>query len=139
MVERFVELFNADDRPGLLALVLDNAGVENSNIGMQWGAEQHRGKNSWFEGALGGHPDWPDVFRFESQRLECVEFEGEWMAIHWRTRGGVEAMEGALRFQDFEDQVSHMRCYSFSPEVVRELGEALGHPVRTGIYQPPTG
>jgi RNA polymerase sigma-70 factor (ECF subfamily) len=138
VVERFVELFNANDRPGLLALVLDNAGVENSNIGIQWGAEQHRGKSSWFEGALGGHPEWPEVFRFESQRLECVDYEGEPIALHFRTRGGQEALEGVLRFEDFEGQVSHMHCYSFSPEVVREVGQAFEHPVRTGMYRYPT-
>ena len=138
VVERFVELFNANDCPGLLALVLDNAGVENSNIGMQWGAEEHRGDHSWLEGALGGHPNWPDVFRFESQRLECVDYEGEPIALHWRTRGGNEALEGVIRFHDFEGQVSHIRSYGFSPEVVREVGEAFEHPVRTGLYRYPT-
>ena len=138
VVERFVELFNANDRPGLLAFVLDNAGVENSLIGMQWGAEEHRGDHSWFQGALGGHPEWPEIFRYESQRLECVEYEGEPIAIHWRTRGGKEALEGVLRFEDFEGRVSHMRCYSFSPEVVREVAEMLGHSVRTGLYRYPT-
>jgi RNA polymerase sigma-70 factor (ECF subfamily) len=138
VVERFVELFNANDRAGLLELVLDNASVENSSIGVQWGAEQHRSSKSWFEGALGGHPDWPKAFQFESQRLECVEYGGEPIAIHWRTRRGKEAMEGVLRFRDFEDHVSYMRCYSFSPEVVREVAEALGHPLRTGLYRYPT-
>ena len=31
-----------------------------------------------------------------------------------------------------------MRSYGFVPEVVREIGEALGLPVRTGMYRYPT-
>ena len=41
LVDRFVELFNAEDKPGLLKLVLDNATVENVGVGMEWGADGH--------------------------------------------------------------------------------------------------
>ncbi len=138
LVDRFVELFNAEDKPGLLELVLDNATVENVGVGMEWGAEGHRSPKSWFEGALGGHPEWPAVWRYESRRAERLVFRGEPIVGLLTTRRGKQALEGVIRFQEEEGFVSCMRCYSFSPEITRAVGEELGLPVRTGIYRYPT-
>lgn len=138
LVDRFVELFNAADKPGLLKLVLDNATVENVGIGMEWGAEGHRSPKSWFEGALGGHPEWPDVWRYESQRAERRLYRGEPVMVVLRVRKGREAMEAVMRFEEEDAQVSRMRSYGFCPETVREVGEGLGLRVLTGIYRYPT-
>lgn len=138
LVDRFVELFNAEDKPGLLELVLDNAGVENVGVGYEYGYEGHRSKHSWFDGALGGHPDWPEAWRYESQRAEAVVFEGEALALLFRTRRGREAMEGVVRLQEEDGRVSRLSSYGFCPETVRAVGEALGRKVRTGPYRYPT-
>lgn len=138
LVDRFVELFNAEDKPGLLKLVLDNATVENVGVGHEYGYEGHRSKHSWFEGALGGHPDWPQEWRYESQRAEAVVFEGEPLALLFRTRRGREKLEGVVRLQEEDGHVSRLYAYGFCPETVRAVGEALGKDVRTGPYRYPT-
>ncbi len=140
LVDRFVELFNAADREGLIQLLLANASVSNLGSGDQYGEASLRGKRSWIEGALGGHPEWPELFRYESQRAERVDFEGEPIALLFRTRErwGGEALEAAVRLDEEDGRVSRLRSYGFCPETMRALAEALGHPVRTGLYRAPT-
>jgi RNA polymerase sigma-70 factor, ECF subfamily len=138
LVDRFVALFNAADRPGLLALVLDNATVENvGGGGIHWGYEGHRSQKSWFEGALGGHPDWPAWFQFESQRMERAIFRGEPIILHFHTRRGRESLDSVHRIEEEDGRVSRLQSYGFCPETVREVGEALGLPLLTGIYRAP--
>jgi RNA polymerase sigma-70 factor (ECF subfamily) len=138
LVDRFVDLFNAEDKPGLLKLVLDNAGVENVGVGYEYGYEAHRSKNSWFNGALGGHPEWPEEWQYESSRAERAVYEGEPVALIHRTRRGREALEIVVRLQEQDGHIGELRCYGFCPETVRLVGEALGCRVRTGPYRYPT-
>jgi len=140
LVDRFVELFNAKDRDGMLALVLDNAGLSNLGVGTQYGAESLRGKRSWIEGAFGGHPEWPEVFRFESDRAVRAELYGEPIVLLFRTRErwGGEALEAVFRLEEEEGRVAGLRSYGFCPDTIRAVGEMLSLPVRTGIYRAPS-
>jgi hypothetical protein len=136
LVDRFVELFNAADREGLVALVLENASV------MNYGGHEEQGlrtRHGWVEGALGGHPEWPELFHHDSQRAARSEFEGEPIVLIFRTRAkwGGEALEAAVRLEEQEGRVARLRSYGFCPETMRALGEALGLPVRTGLYHAP--
>jgi RNA polymerase sigma-70 factor (ECF subfamily) len=139
VVDRFVALFNAGDKQGLLELVLDNASVENVGIGFEYGYEGHRGKKSWFEGALGGHPDWPAEWQYESQRAASATYEGEPLVLLFRTRRGREALEVIVRLEEAQEPglVSRLRAYGFCPETTAEVAAALGLRARTGIYLPP--
>jgi RNA polymerase sigma-70 factor (ECF subfamily) len=140
VVDRFVELLNAGDRDGLLELIHANAGISNVGVGMQYGEDSLAGKRSFLEGVLGGHPEWPEVFRFESQRCERAVFEGEPLVLMFRTRErwGGEALEGIFRVREEEGRILRILSYSFCPETMREVAEALGLPVRTGMYRYPT-
>jgi RNA polymerase sigma-70 factor (ECF subfamily) len=139
LVDRFVELFNAGDRPGLLALMLDNGSTENvGGGGFHQGHEAHRSKWSWFEGALGGHPEWPAWFQFESQRVERAMFRGEPIVLYFHTRRGKEMLDVVVRLEEQDGHVVRLRSYGFCPEVVREVGAELGVPVLTGLYRAPT-
>jgi RNA polymerase sigma-70 factor (ECF subfamily) len=140
LVDRFVELFNAGDREGLIDVILNNASVSNVGVGEHYGEASLRGKHSWVEGALGGHPEWPEVFRFESQRAERAVFQGEPIVLFFRTREkwGGEALEGIFRLEEEEGLVSRLHSYSFCPETMRAVAEALALPVRTGMYRYPT-
>lgn len=138
LVDRFVELFNAEDQPGLLELVLDNASVENVGCGVQYGREAHRSSTSWFAKALDGHPEWPAEWHYEARRAEARVFRGEPLVLFLVTRRGREAVEIAVRLEEEDGRVSRMRSYGFCPETMREIGEELGVPVRTGIYRYPT-
>jgi RNA polymerase sigma-70 factor (ECF subfamily) len=138
LVDRFVDLFNAGDKPGLLALVLDNATAENVGVGVQWGRDGHRSPRSIFDGALGGHPEFPEWFHFESQRVERVLFEGEPIVLHFHTRGGREMLDSLWRLEEEDGRVARLRTYGFCPETMREVGQRLGRPVLTGLYRYPT-
>jgi RNA polymerase sigma-70 factor (ECF subfamily) len=140
LVDRFVALVNAGDREGLVGLIQENATVSNLGCGEQYGEASLRGKHSWVEGALGGHPEWPEVFRFESQRAARADFQGEPIVLFFRTRErwGGEALEAVFRLEEEDGRVSRLLSYSFCPETMRAVAEALGLPVRTGMYRYPT-
>jgi RNA polymerase sigma-70 factor (ECF subfamily) len=140
LVDRFVSLLNAEDREGLIALILDNATVSNLGVGEQFGEASLRGRHSWIEGALGGHPEWPEAFHHESQRAARAEFEGEPIVLIFRTREkwGGEAVEIVVRLQEEDGRVARLHTYGFCPETTRAVAEALGLPVRAGLYRYPT-
>jgi RNA polymerase sigma-70 factor (ECF subfamily) len=138
LVDRFVALFNARDKAGLLELVLDNAAAENVGCSYQFGAEMHGSERSWFHGALSGHPEWPDWLRWESERAESAVYDGEPVVLLLHTRRGTEYLEAVVRLEEDEGRVSRLRSYGFCPEVVRAVGEALGREVLTGLYRYPT-
>jgi len=62
------------------------------------------------------------------------------MVLFFRTREawGGEALEGVFRVQEEDGRISRVRSYSFCPETMREVAEALDLPVRTGMYRAPT-
>ena len=138
VVERFVELFNLGDKAGLLELLLDNAVAGNVGTDTEWGYDGHRSPTSWLNGSMGGHPEWPAAFRFESQRAECVTYKSEPIVLVFRTRRGREAMEVVVRLTADESKISELRSYSFCPEVKREIASYFGIAVRAGRYRYPT-
>jgi len=140
LVDRFVALINAGDREGMIALLVGNASVSNLGVGDQYGEASLRGRHSWIEGVLGGHPEWPEVFRQESQRAARAELEGEPIVLFFRTRErwGGEALEGVFRVAEEDGRIAQVRCYSFCPETMRAVAEHLDLPVRTGMYRYPT-
>ena len=119
--------------------MLDNAIVENvGGGGFHWGHDGHRSKWSWFDGSLGGHPDWPAWFQFEAQRVERVLFHGEPIVLHFHTRRGKERLDSVHRLEEEDGHVARLRSYGFCPEVVRAVGAELGLEVLTGLYRAPT-
>jgi RNA polymerase sigma-70 factor (ECF subfamily) len=138
LVDRFVAAFNARDRAGLLALVLETGSVDMVGCGLQYGREALEGEQGWLRGALDGHPEWPAEFAFESQRLERATFAGEPVVLYFRTRRGREALEQVLRLEERDGRVARIRDYAFCPETLREIAAGLGLRVRTGLYRYPT-
>lgn len=138
LVDRFVELFNQADKPGLLALVLDQASVDNVGVGLHWTPEGHRSKRSMFDGSFHGHPEWPAWIQYEARRVERGIFRGEPIVLQFHTRRGREWFDGLMRLEEEDGRISRLRGYSFCPETIREVGEELGLPVLTGLYRSPT-
>ena len=136
LVDRFVELFNAGDEKGLLDLILDNAPDENVGVAIEWGDRASRRPH--LEGALGGHPEWPEALRFEAQRFERAMFEGEPIVLHFHTRRGREKLDVVWRIEEEEGRIARLRSYGFCPETIGEVGRELGLPVLTGLYRYPT-
>ena len=138
-VDRFVELFNRGDKAALLELVVDNATAENVGCGYGYGADTHRGRHSWFEGALGGHPEWPEVWHYESQRAERAVYRGESIVLLFRTRRGREALEGVVRLEEEDGRVTRLRSYGFCPETQQVVADELGLRLRSAnLYRYPT-
>jgi RNA polymerase sigma-70 factor (ECF subfamily) len=140
LVDRFVSLLNASDREGLIELIQREATLTNLGVGEQYGEASLRGRHSWVEGALGGHPEWPEAFRYESHRAARVDLEGEPIVLFFRTRErwGGEALEAVIRLEEEAGRVARLVSYGFCPETVRAVAERLDLPVRTGMYRYPT-
>ena len=138
LVDRFVAAYNAGDKAGLIALMLDGGQVENVGCGMEFGRDQFPRDDGWFHRAVYGHPEWPAEFHYEAARLERALYEGEPIALGLVVRRGREALEQVLRIEESDDGIARLRGYAFCPETMREIGEALGLRVRTGLYRYPT-
>jgi RNA polymerase sigma-70 factor, ECF subfamily len=136
LVDRFVELFNRGDEKGLAALMLDNAPDENVGVAIGWGEQGSPRRH--LEGALGGHPEWPEALRFEAQRVERGVLGGEPIVLHFHTRRGREKLDVVWRIEEEEGRIARLRSYGFCPETIREVGRELGLPVLTGLYRYPT-
>jgi RNA polymerase sigma-70 factor (ECF subfamily) len=137
LVDRFVALYSARDKAGLIALMLDGGQVENVGCGVEIGHDEFHG-DGWFQKALYGHPEWPAEFQYESARVERAVFEGEPVILGFATRRGREALETLLRIDERDGGIARLRGYAFCPETLREVGAALGLRVRTGLYRYPT-
>ena len=53
-------------------------------------------------------------------------------------RSGEEALEAVIQLEETDGRIARLRSYGLCPEVVRAVGDALGLPVRTGLYRFPT-
>jgi RNA polymerase sigma-70 factor (ECF subfamily) len=138
LVDRFVALYAAKDVAGLVALMLDGGSIENVGCGLEFGPEAFGSREGWFHAAVFGHPEWPAPFQYEAARIERALLDGEPLVLGFTTRGGREALEQVLRFDELEGRILRMRGYAFCPETMREIAGALGLPVRTGLYRYPT-
>ena len=138
LVDRFVAGYRAADIPGLLALMLDTASVENVGSSMDVGRAAFARKPGWFDGLVHGHPEWPPQFAYESARLERHVLHGEPLALGFATRRGREALESIIRLTEEDGRIARIRAYAFCPETMRAVGEELGLRVRTGLYRFPT-
>ncbi|HEU4431209.1 MAG TPA: RNA polymerase sigma factor [Myxococcota bacterium] len=138
LVEAFVAAYNAADLEALLALMHDGGQVENVGCGLEYGSANFRTRQSWFHAALQGHAEWPAELQYQSPRMELAEVAGEPVALGFATRRGREALEQVMRIDEEAGRIARLRGYAFCPETMREIGGALGLPVRTGLYRYPT-
>jgi RNA polymerase sigma-70 factor (ECF subfamily) len=138
LVDRFVALYAEKDVAGLVALMLDGGSIENVGCGLEFGREAFESRDGWFHAAVFGHPEWPPPFRYEAARIERTVLDGEPLVLGFTTRGGREALEQVLRFDELDGRILRMRGYAFCPETMREIASALDLPVRTGLYRYPT-
>lgn len=126
MLDRFVTLFNARDLPGLTALLLEDATAEVVGMVQEYGREQIE------QGSL-----FHTLFGEEGQpRAALVHFLGEPVVVIWyRGDDGTETLQDVLRFTERSGAIAELRYMYFCPEVVQEVGAALGAAVRTNGYR----
>lgn len=138
LVDRFVERLNASDLRGLLALMLDTATVDMPGNLLEVGRKQFESKGSWLWQAVHVHPDMPAELRppkFVNQR---VIFEGEPMLLGFLVQGDSRFLMAVVRFEEEAGQISRIRAYNFSPEVIQEVGGGLGLAAGVVPYRFPT-
>lgn len=126
LLGRFVSLFNARDLPGLTALLLEDATAEVVGMVQEYGRGQIE-KGSLFHTMFGeeGQP-----------RAALVDYLGEPVVVIWyRGDDGRETLQDVLRFTERSGAIAELRYMYFCPEVVQEVGAALGAAVRTNGYR----
>lgn len=138
LLDRFIERYNARDVPGLVTLMLDGGAADNVGNSFHIGHEGADGTWRFFDKLVHGHAEWPAQTRPDAVRLVREDYEGEPMVLLLAIRWGGEALEGAFRFEEHDGRIARLRAYSFCPETMSAIGEALGLPVRTGLYRAPT-
>jgi RNA polymerase sigma-70 factor (ECF subfamily) len=136
LVDRFIEAWRRSDLSALIALVVEDAAVENVGCGVEYGREA--AARGFLYRAVHGHPEWPAEFQPEAVRVERAVVSGEAVVLGFATRRGREALETVLRFDEVDGRIARLRGYAFCPETMREIGAELGLPVRTGLYRFPT-
>jgi RNA polymerase sigma-70 factor (ECF subfamily) len=138
LLDRFIELYNAKDVSGMVALMLEGGSAENVGNSIHIGLDAVEGIPRFLHKVVHGHAEWPPEFQYESQRAERGKVEGEPILLLFVTRHGREALQTVMRIEERNGRIAHIRSYGFCPETVRAVGEALGVRVRTGIYRAPT-
>src|SRR6202158_668164 len=138
LLDQFIERYNAQDVKGLVALMLEGGTAENVGNSVHIGVDNPDGIFHFIHKVVHGHHEWPAEFQRDAARLERVEFEGEPIVLAFATRRGREALQSVFRFEEQHGRIARVRSYGFCPDTIRAIGEALGVPVRTGIYRAPT-
>jgi len=109
----------------------DNGAVENVGCSVDAGRASFARKGGWFYELVGGHPEWPPQFAYESARLERRVFHGEPVVLGFTTRRGKEALEQVLRFEEQDGLIARncrSACARLSVHSVMETTPCL--PVR---------
>lgn len=135
VVDRFVAALSAKDFDAIRALCLADVTVEMCGGPTMDGYEV--GKTA-IEHA---HFVAPQFGLHEAPRWQAAVFDGEPVAIGFRTQDGVEGLNEVWRFETGEGGVARLRLYCFSPDVLvavaKELGvPALRRPYRSWPYGP---
>jgi RNA polymerase sigma-70 factor (ECF subfamily) len=133
LVERFVKALGAKDLEGLRALCSEDVTVELVGGAELEGFEASRG---FFEHAhfvlpqlgFGANPHW-----------QAAVYEGEPVALGFRTLDGIEGLNEVHRLEVSDGRVVRIRCYCFCPDTLRLVGEQLGIPALSRPYRSPGG
>ena len=119
LIDQFVEAFNARDLDRLTALLLNNSAAEVIGMGTSYGRKPISDSSLYYSLFLEkGDP-----------RAERHTFDGEDVVVFWyrdlddHTHSAVREV---LRLEELEDQISRLRYYTFCPETLEEVSNALG-------------
>jgi hypothetical protein len=62
----------------------------------------------------------------ENPHWDTIVYDGEPMALGYRTLNGVEGINEVHRLEEVDGRIARIRCYCFCPDTLRVLGEHLG-------------
>ena len=127
LLDRFVQLYNARDMSGLVALMLDTGSIQMMGLELESGREYFERKDhGWFAHNFKYMP--------ASTRWERREFEGEDIVLVIAPIDGHDALLSVMRLEGENDYISRIRSYAFSPETVAEIADSFGLRHGIGLY-----
>jgi RNA polymerase sigma-70 factor (ECF subfamily) len=130
LVDRFVERLEAADLPGLLALMLDGASVEEYGGVLEVGRAQFEKPGTWLWQSVHVHPDLPPELRPPKWVNERALFRGEPVMLSFDPVAEGRPLMGVARFEEEDGRIARLRSYIFCPETLEEVAAELG--LRTG-------
>jgi len=143
VVSAFCAAFNAQDIPGMTALLLDHAVIEVVSAtvesptdgkvlrGMLFGSQRMAraaelgGMEARF--VAGVQPTPP--------RMELVTSRGEPLLLSWYAHEDGEAVRAVNRVEVSDGRISTLRNYFFTPDLIEEVCRELGLPFRSNGYR----
>jgi RNA polymerase sigma-70 factor (ECF subfamily) len=131
LVERFVKALGAKDIEGLRAICSADLSVELVGGAEADGFERNK---TFFQHA---HMVMPQLGFGENPHWETIVYDGEPMALGYRTLGGVEGINEVHRLEVVDGRIARIRCYCFCPDTLRLLGEHLGIRALDRAYRSP--
>ncbi len=119
LLDRFAQLYNERDMPGLVALMLDDGGIEMVGVEMEVGRKWfERKETGWF------------AHNFQSMRpgtrWEPIDYNGESIVLVLAKHEGKDVLLSVMRLEAIDDRISRIRSYAFSPEILDEVANTLG-------------
>ena len=138
LVDRFVELLNASDLLGLLALMLDTATIEMPGNLLETGRKEFERKGSWLWHAVHVHPDVPAELRPPKFVNERAAFRGEPVVLGFLVQDNLKLLMNVIRFEEQDEHIAKIRAYDFSPELIQEVGAELSLAAGFVPYRFPT-
>jgi len=119
LLDRFAQLYNERDMSGLVALMLDDGGIEMMGVEMEVGRKWFERKESgWF--AHNFQMASPDM------RWEPIDYNGDPIVLVLTKHGGKDVLVSVMRLEAIDDRISRIRSYAFSPETLDEVANTLG-------------
>lgn len=119
LLDRFAQLYNDRDMAGLVALMLDDGGIEMMGVEMEVGRKYfERKETGWFAHNF--------QFMPAGTRWEPIDYNGDPIVLVLAKHEGKDVLLSVMRLEADDDRISRIRSYAFSPEVLDEVAETLG-------------
>jgi len=135
LLDRFAQLYNERDMSGLVALMLDDGGIEMMGVEMEVGRKWfERKETGWFAHNFQAPPD---------MRWKPIDYDGEPIVLVLTRHEGKDVLFSVMRLEAIDDRISRIRSYAFSPETLDEVANTLGLQRGRAMYSlldlPPKG
>jgi hypothetical protein len=105
---------------------------------MEVGRKEFESKGSWLWQAVHVHPDLPAELRPPKFVNERAILMGEPTLLGFMVQGDSKLLMAVVRIEEEDGQISRIRAYNFSPEVIQEVAADLGIMAGVVPYRFPT-
>jgi RNA polymerase sigma-70 factor (ECF subfamily) len=137
LVEKFVTCLNKSDLKGMLALMLDTASIEMPGLDLEVGREEFGREGGFLWQSVHVHPDIPAEMRPPKWTNTRSEFHGEQVMLSFMPPSHGATLQAVMRFEEEDGKIAAIRSYCFSPELMEEIAQELGHQRGGILYRLP--